>query len=67
MRMPETAELYSTPNKMLMVGRVSIIIEFYQKLSPSQQQKRFIIFDGKRYKGKAVERLKRMLAGVRSK
>jgi hypothetical protein len=58
-QMPKMAELYSLPDeKMLMVGKLAIIVEHFERLSPGVRRKRFIMFDGKRYRGKAVETLK---------
>ena len=59
--MPEMAELYSSNKRMLMVGRLSVVIEFYENLSPGLKRRRFILFDGKRHKGKAVDRLKNFI------
>ncbi len=57
--MPVMAELFRKKGrKLLIVGKVSIIVAHYERLSPAQKLKHYIKFDDKIYIDEDVENLK---------
>jgi hypothetical protein len=57
--MPVMAELFSKRGrKLLMVGKLSIIVALYERLNAKQKPGHYIKFDGKIYLDQDIEKLK---------